>query len=148
MQMKSICFVSIVLLIKTISSNHVELSVEACINAATKGDVGPCTEQLATTIFKIHQWGRNTQLKICGHSCRGNIKGGFRGFQWKWEGRFQCGSLAPGVVGTSLRFSKHGAIEWAIKDYIEKGIKKGDFKIQDFQCCGDKDWSFCTEIEI
>jgi hypothetical protein len=60
----------------------------------------------------------------------GNLKGRIS----KWDGRFRCHSNAPGIVGHANRQSRGGAIEWALKDFLDEAIASGHIKPQQFQC--------------
>ncbi|CAF1195624.1 unnamed protein product [Didymodactylos carnosus] len=94
----------------------------------------PCILDIGTQIWKIHQWGSDQAITICGINCVGNIKGRFSGFEWKWDGKFQCQEKAPGIVGQTTKYSRDGAMEHAIQDFLVKAVTAGKLKPEDFKC--------------
>jgi hypothetical protein len=127
-------FVFILLLNSSSNGKNIDFPFESCAFAISSGDYWPCVTQLANSIWKLHQWSEDTPINICGISCNGNLKGRFSSWKWKWDGRFRCDSKAPGIVGQDARQSRKGAMEWAIKDFLNKAITSGHINAKDFQC--------------
>ncbi len=118
-----------------ISNDDIELPVKACRDALFTKDFTECTSEVAKIIYDLHRWSaKNKPHTGCGLPCTTNVKGRLVGWQWKWDGQFRCDSKAPGVVGEATRFSKNGAIEWAIKDFLKKAIAAGHIKPEEFKC--------------
>jgi hypothetical protein len=114
--------------------NQIDFPVEACATGVATGNYWSCAGQLALSIWKIHNWSEDTPINICGISCKGNLKGRLSKWQWKWDGRFRCDSKASGIVGHDTKQSRNGAMEWAIKDFLNKAMKSGKIKAEDFRC--------------
>ncbi len=112
----------------------IDFPIQACANGVATGNYLMCVTELASSIWKLHNWSENTPINQCGISCTGNLKGRISKWQWKWDGRFRCDSKAPGIVGQDTRKSKNGAMEWAIKDFLKKAIASGYLKAEDFKC--------------
>jgi hypothetical protein len=113
---------------------NIDFPVEACIGGVATGNYGLCIAQLVTSIFKLHNWNEDTPIDICGIKCNGNVKGRLSKWQWKWDGHFRCETKAPGITGHATKQSKNGAMEWDLKDFLNKAIRSGQLKPQDFQC--------------
>ncbi|UJR16655.1 hypothetical protein I4U23_003555 [Adineta vaga] len=41
---------------------------------------------------------------------------------------------APGIVGKATRYSRDGAKEWAIKDFVDRAIAARQIKADDVKC--------------
>ena len=108
--------------------------VQSCATGFVTGNYWTCAAQLANVIFKLHSWSEDTPINICGISCYGNLKGRISKLKWKWDGRFRCDSIAPGIVGQDTKLSRNGAMEWAIKDFLNKAIVSARLQPQQFQC--------------
>ncbi|CAF0906771.1 unnamed protein product [Didymodactylos carnosus] len=136
---KSIIFQLIVLVVWLCGMNQVQCQnqkidfPQSCIAIVT-GNYAPCIVELATQIWKLHQWGEDQPITICGINCVGNVKGRFSGFEWKWDGKFQCEAKAPGIIGQTTKVSQQGAIENAIQDFLTKAVAAGKIKPEDFKC--------------
>lgn len=133
--MKLICLL-IVLIFNgfVVRGERVDFPVQACATGVATGNYWSCAAQLAHSIFRLHSWSEDTPIDICGNSCHGNVKGRLSKWKWKWDGRFRCESIAPGIVGHDTKQSRNGAIEWAIQDFLRKAIQSGRLKPQQFQC--------------
>jgi hypothetical protein len=124
-----------ILLLTNYSYGHkIDFPIEVCVDGFSSGNYWLCVTQLANSIWKLHNWSEDTPTDICGISCTGNLKGRISKWKWKWDGRFRCQSKVPGIVGHDTRNSKNGAMEWAIKDFLNKAIASGQLKAKDFHC--------------
>jgi hypothetical protein len=85
------------------SGHETEFPVETCASAIFSGNFAACTKEVAKNICKWHQWGDNTPDARCGFPCKSNLKGRF----FKWDGKLQCDSNAPGIVGEATKRSKN-----------------------------------------
>ena len=99
-----------------IIGHDINFPAEDCAGILS-GDYAPCARALTDIILRWHKWSENKPDGRCGFSCKSNLKGRFTKFTWKWDGRFQCDSKAPGIVGEATKFSRAGAIEWAVTDF-------------------------------
>jgi hypothetical protein len=113
---------------------EVEFPIQACANAFYGGNFSPCANALAKQIMKLHHYDDNTPYQLCDFSCRTNLKGRFSRWEWKWDAKFQCNSKAPGIVGVATKYSRDGAIEWAIEDFLKKAYKANRIKEEDVSC--------------
>jgi len=130
----SVIFVFILLLKDYTFGQKIDFPVQACTSGLATGNYWPCLAQLANSIWKLHNWSENTPITMCGIDCIGNLKGRISKFKWKWDGRFRCDSKAPGIVGQDSKKSRNGAMEWAIKDFLNKAISSGQLKPEELQC--------------
>lgn len=117
-----------------VRGSQIQFPVQACATGVATGNYWSCAAQLGHSIYRLHSWGDDTSIQICGIPCRGNLKGRISKWKWIWDGRFRCDSIAPGIVGEDSKKSRNGAIEWAIQDFIRKAIQSGRFKPEQFQC--------------
>jgi hypothetical protein len=117
-----------------ISANNIDFPIQSCATGIATGYYWGCAAQLAHSIWEIHNWGEDTPVNICGIVCEGNLKGLISKWPRKWDGRFRCDSKVPGIVGHDIKLSRNGAMESAIKDFINKAITSGRLKPQDFHC--------------
>ncbi|CAF1029259.1 unnamed protein product [Rotaria sordida] len=122
---------------KTSSNDNVpkpKFPIQACVGSVASGNYMPCIGQLAHQIWKLHNWSEDTPINICGMNCVGNIKGRLSSWKWKWDGKFRCDEKAPGIEGRDTKLSRNGAMEWAIKDFLNKAFSRGIISAKDFQC--------------
>jgi hypothetical protein len=127
-------FVFILLLKDYTYGQKIDFPIQVCASGLATGNYWPCLGQLANSIWKLHNWSENTPITICGIACTGNLKGRISKLKWKWDGRFRCDSKAPGIVGQDSKQSRNGAMEWAIKDFLNKAISSGQLKPEELQC--------------
>jgi hypothetical protein len=127
-------FIACVLVGSTLSETSFEFPAKECAAGFVTGNYAGCAAAIALNIWKIHQWGEDTPITICGNQCTGNLKGRFSGLEWKWDAKFQCQNKGQGIVGESTAYSRDGAMEGAIKDWITKAADAGAIKIDDFKC--------------
>ena len=132
--MKGLLFVLVVVSWTSLAAHQLEFPVQACQTALVSGHSWPCIKQLAENIYAIHQWSENSPVNICGMSCIGNLKGRISKWKWKWDGRFRCPAKVPGIEGSDTKLSRNGAMEWAIKDFLQKAIQSGRINPKDFHC--------------
>ncbi|CAF1970265.1 unnamed protein product [Rotaria magnacalcarata] len=116
------------------SGQQFTFPVQACATGVATGNYWSCAGQLAFNIWKVHNWGANTPITICGLPCTGNLKGRISKLQWVWDARFRCDSNAPGINGKSSKKSRDGAMEWAIKDFLNQALSSGRLKSTDLRC--------------
>jgi len=113
-------FLACVLVGSISSETQFEFPAKECAAGFATGNYAACAAALAYNIWKIHQWGEDTPITICGNSCTGNLKGRISSFEWKWDAKFQCQNKGQGIEGESTALSRDGAVEGAIKDWISK----------------------------
>ncbi|CAF1486396.1 unnamed protein product [Rotaria sordida] len=126
--------VACLLFATVLSETQFEFPVTACATGILTDSYVSCIGALANSIWKIHQWGEDTPISICGNQCKGNLKGRFSSWQWKWDARFQCSDKAQGIVGQSTALSRDGSMQRAINDWITKASQAGKIKMEDFKC--------------
>ncbi|CAF2992337.1 unnamed protein product [Rotaria socialis] len=134
---KSIIFALLVALLGidiATSQTKFTFPVEACIGGLANGSYVGCAAALASSILKIHQWGEDTPINVCGNQCTSNLKGRFSSWKWKWDAKFQCSTKGQGIVGTSTALSRNGSVQGAIQDWITKASKSGAINVNDFKC--------------
>ena len=111
-----------------------EFPTQACATGLVTGSYVACIGALADSIWKIHQWGEDTPITICGNACTGNLKGRFSKWEWNWDGKFQCQNKGQGIQGQSTALSRNGAMKGAIEDWIRKAADAGKINANDFKC--------------
>lgn len=82
--------------------------IQSCASGLTTGNSWSCAAQLAQAVFRLHSWSEDTPINICRNQCHGNLKGQISKLKWKWDGRFRCDSIAPGIVGHDTKQSRNG----------------------------------------
>jgi hypothetical protein len=108
---------------------------ESCVAALATGSWVGCALQLGQIIWSLHTWSDDQPLTICGIDCTGNLKGRVSKLEWVWDGKFQCETQAPGIVGEGSGLkSRQGAMEKAIEQFIVAAIAAGKLKAEDFKC--------------
>ena len=117
-----------------VSGTQFEFPAAACTTGALTGAYVTCIAALANSVWKIHQWGEDTPITICGNSCVGNIKGRISKWEWKWDGKFRCDNKAQGITGEASGYSQDGTMKGAIEDWIKKSADAGKIKASDFKC--------------
>jgi len=130
----TILFGSVLLLKNYTYGYQIDFPVQECAAAVATQNYWACAGKLAFSLWKLHNWNEDTPINICGIPCKGNLKGRLSKWQWKWDGRFRCDSKAPGIVGHDTKQSKNGAMEWAIKDFLNRAMKSGQVKPEEFRC--------------
>lgn len=108
--------------------------VHACLLSVLSNNYAACANQLASSIYRMHNWSKRRGDVSCGFPCTHKLKGRFSKWEWKWDAEFRCDSKAPGIVGQATKYSKDGAKEWAIKDFVDKAIAAGHIKGEDVKC--------------
>ena len=82
---------------------------------------------IADTLIGLHSWSNGKPANFMGHQCQGSVKGRIHKLKWVWDGKFSC----PGwtvLVGESRGSSgRTGAIENAIRDFVNKGVANNLF---------------------
>ncbi|CAF3040145.1 unnamed protein product [Rotaria sp. Silwood2] len=116
------------------SGQQIDFPIQACAAGVATGNYWSCAGQLAYSIWKLHNWGENTPISICGIPCTGSLKGRFSKWQWKWDARFRCDTKTPGIEGHDTKKSRNGAMEWAIKDFLNRAISSGRIKVEELHC--------------
>ena len=129
-----LAFAVCVLVGTSVSETSFEFPAQECAAGLATGSYASCAAALANNIWKIHQWGDDTPVNICGNTCTSNLKGRFSSWKWKWDAKFQCQSKGQGIIGQSTALSRDGAVEGAIRDWIEKASRTGEIKDDDFKC--------------
>jgi hypothetical protein len=127
-------FVACVLVGTTLGETSFEFPAKECAAGFATGDYTACVAALAYNIWKIHQWGEDSPINICDNQCTGNLKGRISHFEWKWDAKFQCQNKGQGIQGGSTAYSRDGAMEGAIKDWITKASAAGAINANDFKC--------------
>ena len=133
---KLVCLIIFVvgLLSIVVGETKFEFPTEECASGFVTGNYIGCAAALANSIWKIHHWGADTTIDICGNECTGNLKGRLSHWKWKWDAKFQCLAKAPGIVGYSTALSRNGAMEHAINNWMIKASQAGSVDINDFKC--------------
>ncbi|CAF1405746.1 unnamed protein product [Adineta steineri] len=98
------------------------------------GNYSACGYQLAEAIYRLHNWNKPKVDTSCGFPCTHTLKGRFRKWEWKWDVEFRCDTKAPDIVGKATRYSRDGAKEWAIRDFVNKAIAADHIKLKDVKC--------------
>jgi hypothetical protein len=129
-----VAFFACVLVGTAVSETQFEFPTEACATGLLTGTYITCISSLASSIWKIHQWGEDTPMTICGNACTGNLKGRFSSWEWKWDAKFQCQNKAQGIIGQSTALSRDGAMQGAIENWITQASQAGKVNVNDFKC--------------
>ncbi|CAF3514527.1 unnamed protein product [Rotaria sp. Silwood1] len=116
------------------SKTKFEFPTQACIGGLISGNILGCAIALANSVWKIHQWGEDTMINVCGNECKGNLKGRFYGLKWKWNAKFQCSTKGQGIVGRFTALGRQSAMKGAINDWIIKAANAGSINADDFKC--------------
>ncbi|CAF5124162.1 unnamed protein product, partial [Rotaria sp. Silwood1] len=94
-----------------------------------------CAVDLGKIIWSLHSWSDDQPIKVCNINCTGNLKGRISKLKWVWDGKFQCATRAPGIVGEGRGFkSRQGAMEKAIQEFIVAAIAAGKLTAEEFKC--------------
>ncbi len=116
------------------SETSFEFPAQECATGLVTGNYVACIGALANNIWKIHQWGEDTPINICGNQCTGNLKGRISSFKWKWDAKFRCQNKGQGILGQSTALSRDGAMNGAIKEWITQAAQAGKITVDDFKC--------------
>ena len=126
----SVCLLTMVMSEQT----RFEFPTLECLTGIIGGNYMGCTTAVTRSIFKIHRWGKDNAITVCGNQCFGNLKGRFSKWQWKWDAKFHCSNKGRGILGQATALSRSGAMKHAIQDWIVKASQAGSIKLQDFKC--------------
>ncbi|UJR32750.1 hypothetical protein I4U23_020209 [Adineta vaga] len=129
-----LAFISCIFIGSIVTETQFEFPAQACATGLLTGTYVACIGALADSIWKVHQWGEDTPITICGNPCTGNLKGRISKLKWKWDAKFQCPNKAVGTVGESSALSRDGSMKGAIQDWINKASQTGLVKAEDFKC--------------
>lgn len=134
MRLSSLVLSYILLLFtNSITGHDITISLDDC-EGIFANNWGPCSTALIKQILRWHGWSGVKRDERCGFPCVSQLKGRISNWQWKWDGRFTCESKAPGIVGVATKFSKKGAIDWAVTDFLQKAVKAGHIQHEDVNC--------------
>lgn len=98
------------------------------------GNFASCANALTTQLFHMHQWSDGTRDQRCGFPCVSKVKGRFHRWEWVWDGKFQCETIAPGILGTATRYGQKSAIDAAVADFLRKAVTSGHIQPGDVDC--------------
>lgn len=114
-----------------LSYNH---PLRACAEAILEGNEQKCFSLFIQGLMENQEWSEDEPRTSCENECAVNRRGYFMNFQWVWEARYRCDSVAPGIIGSAKKKSRNGATLWALDDFIKKAVATGRFKEEQFRC--------------
>ncbi|CAF3673186.1 unnamed protein product [Adineta steineri] len=123
-----------ILISSVISETNFEFPAQACATSIATTIYTGCMAAMAESIWKIHQWGEDTAVPICGNPCIGNLKGRISKFQWKWDAKFHCTNKGQGIIGESSALSRDGAMKGALENWMTQASQAGKISVEDFKC--------------
>ena len=134
--MKTYAYLFICLLItaNVYAKTEFEFPAKECATGLVTNSYVACIGALAHAIYKVHQWGEDTPIQVCGNSCVGNLKGRISKLKWKWDAKFHCQNKGQGIEGESTAASRDGSMQGAIEDWIRKAAEAGKINVNDFKC--------------
>ena len=78
---------------------------------------------IANYLVNLHDWNDGTTIDFLGHQCSASLKGRFHKLKWVWDGMFSCAGWTDLIGNSRGSSSRTGAIENAIKDFVNKAFE-------------------------
>ncbi|CAF1089540.1 unnamed protein product [Adineta steineri] len=101
-----LAFLGCILISGVVSETKFEFPVKECATSIATSIYTGCMVAMAQSIYKVHQWGEDTPMTICGQ----------------------------GITGESSALSRDGAMKGALENWMAQASQAGKINVEDFKC--------------